>query len=48
MTFTDSESDSEDEESSEFCGSGEWAGRGVSDTLLEFYPESRVHVVLSR
>lgn len=29
MTFTDGESDSEDE--SEFCGSGEWAEHGVRD-----------------
>ena len=28
-TFTDGESDSEDE--SEFCGSGEWAAQGVSE-----------------
>lgn len=28
-TFTDGESDSEDE--SEFCGSGEWAEQGVSE-----------------
>lgn len=31
-TFTDGESDSEDE--SEFCGSGEWAEQGVSGGLV--------------
>ena len=32
-TFTDGESDSEDEES-EFCGSGEWAEQGVRDFVV--------------
>jgi len=32
-TFTDGESDSEDE--TEFCGSGEWAGQGVSGVETE-------------
>lgn len=32
MTFTDGESDTEDE-ASEFCGSGQWAARGVRGML---------------
>lgn len=33
-TFTDGESDSDDEQHSEFCGSGEWADRGVSPGVM--------------